>query len=266
MGDPGDFFILFCDPLLGIDHQQADVAAFDRCHRTEHAEFFNIFIDLALSSYPRRVDEQILLAVFFKRGIDRVSGRPCDRRNDDTVFSQKPVHQRRFPHIWFPDHSNLDGIIFLRSCSFRETVHDLIQKISQIQHVGCGNRDRFPESQLIKIIKIIRQLRFIDLVDSQNDFFARFHQHGSDFPVCCRDPFLAVHHKQDHIGGIHGHFCLVTHLRKDDVLAVRLDTARIDQCKMDPLPLRFRVYPVSRHARCIFHNGNPASYNFIEKS
>lgn len=105
MGDPGDFFILFCDSLLGIDHQQADVATFDRCHRTEHAEFFNIFIDLALSSYPRRVDEQILLAIFFKRGIDRVSGRPCDRRNDDTVFSQKPVHQRRFPHIWFPDHT-----------------------------------------------------------------------------------------------------------------------------------------------------------------
>ena len=83
---PGDMLVLFADAAFPVDHKQHDVAAFNRTHRTQHRVFFNVFIDLAALADTRRIDNNILLAVMFKRSIDRITGRALNIRNNNAFF------------------------------------------------------------------------------------------------------------------------------------------------------------------------------------
>ena len=63
VGDPGDLLVLLGDPLLGVDHKQADVGALDGGLRPQNRVVLDAVLDRALTADPGGVDE-IELAQF----------------------------------------------------------------------------------------------------------------------------------------------------------------------------------------------------------
>ena len=54
-------------------------------------------------------------------------------------------------------------------------------------------------------------------------------KHIADLPVIIRQAVSAIGKKADYISGIHGNLCLFPHLRKEDVLAGRINSAGIHE-------------------------------------
>ena len=265
MGDAGDLLVLFRDSFLRVDHEHAHIAAFDGGDGADDAELFDVFVDFAFAADACGVDQRIRFPVKLEGRIDGVARCPGDRGNDDPVLPQELVDQGGLPYIRFADHCDLDGIVFVLPGAFRKTADDLVQQIAQIQHVGRGNRNRLAKAQLIKVIEIIGQIRPVDLVDRQDHLLACLHEHLADLTVRRSQAFLAVHHEQDHIGCVDGHLRLLPHLGQDDVLAVRLDAARIDQREMHAAPFGLRVDAVACHSGRVLDDGETLPDNFIKK-
>ena len=106
----------------------------------------------------------------------------------------------------------------------------------------------------------------IDLIDAKHDRLMRTAQHFSNFRICCRDAFTPVNKEHNHISRFDCKFSLAAHLRADDVIPLRFDAARIHQCKIVFEPCCIAIDPVTRNTRRVFHDGDPFSYDLIEKS
>ena len=265
MGHAGYLFVLLRYTIPGVYHQQTHITPLYGRYRPDNAESFYILVHLALSPYSGGIYQKVLLSVLLKRRIYRIPGSARYRRYDNSVLSQQPVDKRRFPHVGLAYHGYLDSVLILVSCPFREAFDYSVEKISQIEHVGRGNRYRLAQSQLVKIVKVIRQPGSIHLVDGQYHFLARLHQHGCHLPVGSCYSVFPVRHEKYHVARVHGQLSLFPHLREDDILAVRFDTTRIYQSKMLAGPLGLSVYPVPGNTRSILHDGDPPAYHLIEK-
>ena len=65
---------------------------------------------------------------------------------------------------------------------------------------------------------------------------------------------LHIGNKHDHIRGINGDLRLLSHLRENDVSAVRLNSTGIDHGKGFIQPGYIRIDSVTGNSRCIFYN------------
>ncbi len=84
-------------------------------------------------------------------------------------------------------------------------------------------------------------------------------EHISDTCIGIYEALTDIRHEDDHICGINGDLRLVTHLGQNDIAAVRLDTAGIDQGKFVVQPLYVRINTVTCYARCVLYDRNIVS-------
>ena len=266
MRQSADFFVLLGQTLRRIDHQYADIGSFDGRHGPDNAVFFNVFINSALTPDSGGIDQNIFLPLPPERRVDGISGRSRNIGNDYPVFLNQSVDQRRFPHIGLADNSQTYPVVVLCSGSLRKAGTDLVKNISEIQFVGGGNRNRLSDSQRIKIIEGIRRIhRIVHLIDQQNHFFPGAPQHCGDFFICSGHAFLSVHHENDDVRHIHGDLRLLSHLRRDDLLAGRLNASRVNHTEVNSVPLRFCIYAVPGHAGSILDDGDSSPHDTVKK-
>ena len=107
-----------------------------------------------------------------------------------------------------------------------------VKHISDPQHGSRRNRDRFPDSQIIKLIDI-RHILFeiIDFIDHKHDRLFGTAQHVCHLFIRIHKPLSDIRYKHDHIRCVDRDLRLLPHLGKNDIITVRLDSSGIDQGK-----------------------------------
>ena len=99
---------------------------------------------------------------------------------------------------------------------------------------GCGNRHadlrcrgyrthKHPSSEFVEVVYF---------VDHQNNRLAASSEHICYFGIGIYKALTDISDKDNDICGINGDLRLVSHLGENDILALRLNTAGIDQCKI----------------------------------
>lgn len=116
-----------------IDDEQHHFRAVDRTQRTHISVVLDIFIDHALATKPRRVDDRVVASFVLDRGIDRIARSACHIRNDRTIIIGELIGKRRLACVRSSDDGNVDRIdpIVLFFGWLRETLHHFIEKIAR---------------------------------------------------------------------------------------------------------------------------------------
>ena len=190
-------------------------------------------------------------------GIDRISRGSRHIGDDHALLAQKFIDNRRFPNVWLSDNRNSRTIVFfLFSCMFREMSGHFIQHIANSQSRCRRNRNRIPDSQIIKFIDIRHKfLKIIYFIYYQNDWFLGSSKHIRNFGIGIHQSLTDVCNKYNDICCIDGNLCLLPHLREDHIAALRLNSSRINQCKFLIQPADIGINPVSGNSGSILDNG-----------
>ena len=136
----------------------------------------------------------------------------------------------------------------------------LVEQIARAVTVHGGNLNRLAEAEVIELIELHRRLAdSVTLVDAEHDRLARFLEHLRNIHICRDHAALAVGHKDDHGGGINGELCLTAHLGEDDIVALRLNTARVDHKRGLAAPFGLAVDAVAGNTGGVVHDRQPLS-------
>ena len=136
----------------------------------------------------------------------------------------------------------------------------LVEQVSRAVSVYGGNLNRLAETEVIELIELHRRLADgVALVDAEHDRLARFLEHLRNVHIRRDHTALAVRHEDDNGGGVDRELCLTAHLGEDDIVALRLDAARVDHKRGLAAPLCLTVDTVAGNARGVVHNGQPLS-------
>ena len=84
--DSRNLGILLGHALGSIDHDNADICTLHSCHCTDNTIALDLFLDLILTSQSCGIDKHIFFSIVLNVGIDRISGRACDIRYNDTIL------------------------------------------------------------------------------------------------------------------------------------------------------------------------------------
>src|SRR5690606_15858812 len=101
--------------LTSIHDKDHYVGVLNRLQRLDHGELFDRFEDLAATAYACGVDQRVFFVATFEGNIDTVSGGSSLIINNDPLFPEHAVDQRRFADIGPTDDGNLDAILLARS-------------------------------------------------------------------------------------------------------------------------------------------------------
>ena len=125
------------------------------------------------------------------------------------------------------------NLIFLLFLFFgREIFYHFVKHITHTQLAGCGDRNRITDAKIIEFVYIRHEFcKAVYFIHHQKYRFATSSQHISHFGIGIYQSLAHIGDKNNNICGINRDLCLISHLRQDDILALRLDTAGIDQCK-----------------------------------
>ena len=135
MCNAGDLGILLSHTLDRINHNNNDIRTFHRRNSTDDTVSLNLFLDLVLSSEPRRINKHIFLSVVTDIRIDCISCRTRNIGNDHTILLRKLINKRRLTDIWLSDDGNLRALIlWLILCRIREILNNFIKHITKSQH------------------------------------------------------------------------------------------------------------------------------------
>jgi len=111
------------------------------------------------------------------------------------------------------------------------------------------------DTQIIEFVNIRHiLLETVYFVDYQYHRLMGAAQHVRHLGVSVHQSLLYIHQENDHICRLHGDLCLFTHLGQDHILAVRFDTAGVDQGKCHIQPMDIRINTVSGNTGRIFYN------------
>ena len=259
MGNSGHLRVLLRDPLLCVDHNDHHIRPLDRRYRPDDHVVFQILFYLVFAADARCIDEDIFFSVIGDFRVHGIPGCPGNIRYDQPLFPQQPVDEGAFSDIRFPDDRDFRArVLLFRGGSGRKKPENLIQKISDPGTVCRGDRVRIPDSEIIELIDCrFIPLPAVNLIHHKKHRLMASAEHVSDLRVRVDQSLLQICQKQNDIGGIDRNLRLLSHLRKDNITCVRLNTACIDQRKPAVEPFHIRVDPVPGDTRRIFNDGDP---------
>ena len=110
-----------------------------------------------------------------------------------------------------------------------------------------GESDRLAvKAKLVKFVKLVGRLTYaIAFIYARNDGLSAFLKHNGDVSVGRRKTRANVAHKQNNVRAVYCHLRLKTHLLKDYIVGLWLDTARIDNAELASAPLGLTIYSVT---------------------
>ena len=155
MGNSGDLGVLLRDTLHGINQKHHNIGTLHGTYRTHDHIAFQIFLYLILAPQSRSIDENILLAVVGNRSINGIPCGACHIGDDQSVFTEHFIDQRRFSNVRLTNNGHTNLIIFFLFLTLlTEMCNHLIQHISKSHLIGCGNGMRISNAEVIKLIHI----------------------------------------------------------------------------------------------------------------
>ncbi len=111
-------------------------------------------------------------------------------------------------------------------------LHKLFTQITEAEHRCAGNRNRITKTEVIEFIHIRHELlKAIHLVNRKNDRLAASSEHVRHLRIGVNKTLAYIHQKHNNIRRSNGNLCLLTHVTKHHVFALRLNTAGIHHGK-----------------------------------
>ena len=251
---------------LRVDNDQRDVAAAYRGKRTDNAVPLDRFIlNRALPSDARGVDQRVLLLVPNERRVDRVPCGAWNVGNDRALLSEQRVHKAGFAHVRTADDRDRGILLGGLLLDAREICHDLVEHIAKAKPLLGGDADGRADAESVEVVDLVLEFRVIELVHNEyNGLFAPA-KHLRHLLIGGGESGSAVHDEDDNVRRLDRKLRLAAHLLCDDVLALGLDAARVDQGEVVVEPLAVRIDAVARNARRILNYRDALAHYLIEK-
>ena len=267
MGEPGHLGVLLGDALLGVDHNEAHIAALNGHGGPEHGVFLNDILHLGLLAHAGGVDEVILALVVFKIAVDGVPGGARHIADDHPLFAQDAVGKHGLAHIWLADDGHLDDIGVLLLLIGRGEVGDAgIQQVTGAVAVDGGDGDGVAQTQVVELIKIrVHGAGGVHLVHRQDNGLAAFLQHARHLVIRGGETGFDVGDKYDHRGVVDGDLGLLPHEGQDLAVGVGLDAAGVHQGEPPAAPLAFTVDAVPGDAGGVLHDGEALADELVKE-
>ena len=199
--------------------------------------------------------------------VNRIPGRSRDIRYDDALFSQEFVDDGGFSYIRLSyDCYPWTLILFFLPGMIREMLRHLIQHIADPQAGRRGYGHRIADSQIIELIYIRHKLvKIIYFINHQDYRLAGAPEHVRHLGIRIYQSLAHVSNEDDHVCRVDGNLCLLAHLGQDDVFALRLDPACINQREVLVKPVHIRVDTVPGHSGRILDDGYHTTCQYIKK-
>ena len=107
--------------------------------------------------------------------------------------------------------------------------YDLVQHITDAHAVCSRNRNRFSNPEVIKLVYVHHIfLHAVHFVYYKDNRFSASSEHVCHFGIGIYKPLVHVRDKHDHICRINGNLRLLSHLGKNNIAAVRLNSSCIN--------------------------------------
>ena len=134
--------VLLGDAVLGVDHNEAHVAALNGHGGPEDAVFLDGVVHLGLFAHTGGVDEVILAGGVFKVAVDGVPGGTGHVADDDPLLAQDPVGEAGLAHVGLADDGHLDHVAVLLLVGLRrEVLQAGVQQVAGAVAVDGGHGD-----------------------------------------------------------------------------------------------------------------------------
>ncbi|KPW96283.1 Uncharacterized protein ALO50_05214 [Pseudomonas syringae pv. cerasicola] len=259
-----------------VDDKDHHVGVLDGLQRLDHRELFNFLVDLAALAHTGSVDQRVLLFITLEGNVDTVARGAWLVIDDNPVFTQHSVDQRRFADVGTPDDCDLDAVFFARTrnalgfLTFGNFLDLLalfqlvfvLGKLPQgdFEHlrdattVSTGHRNGVAQTHRAELGTCQVFVDVVDLVGNHVRTLVALAQVLTNHLISSGVARTGVHQKQHHIGFFNGQQRLLGHLFVHAML-VTGNTAGVDQNIGAPLPLRLSVLAITGKTGQITDNG-----------
>ena len=268
MRDAGNMLVLLGDARRGVHHDEADIGTLHRHVGTQDGILLDLVVDLGRAADPRRVDEAEFPVLVLDDGIDGVTRRARNVRDDQTVGAENAVDHRGFPGVRFTDDGDADDVVVLLGRRhLREIGDHAVEQVARAGAVQGGERDGILfQSEFVKLIIFKRQVAgAVNLVDAGDDGFAALREHNGNLAIVGGQPRAHVADENDNVRRINGNLRLRAHLFQNDVVGLGFDAAGVDEGKRVPAPFGLAVDAVARDTGGVLDDRQALTDDLIEE-
>ena len=267
MGQARHLGVLLGNAVLGVDHNEAHVAALDGHGGPQDAVFLDGVVHLGLFAHTGGVDEVILAGSIFKIAVDGVPGGAGHIADDDPLLPQDAVGEAGLAHVGLADDGHLDHVAVLLLVGLRrEVLQAGVQQVAGAVAVDGGHGDGVAQTQVVKLIELrVGGAGGVHLVHCQDNGLLGPLQHSRHLLVGGGHTGLDVRYQDNDSGVVDGDLGLLAHEGQDLVVGVGLDAAGVHQGELAAVPVGFTVNAVPGDAGGVLHNGKTPPDDFVEQ-
>ena len=267
MGQAGDLGILLGDALIGVDEDQAHVAAVDGGDGAHVGILLNGVVHLRLAAHAGGVDEAVLAEFVFVVAVDGVAGGARHVGDDGALRAQDLIEQAGLAHVGLAHDGDADNVVLLLGLLLgREVCHAEIQQVAGAVAVDGGHLDGIAQAQGVELIHLgIGGAHAVALVHREAHGLLGAQQHIRHLLVGGGHAHLHVRHHDDDVGGLDGDLRLAAHEQQHLAAGAGFDAAGVHDLEFAAVPVAFSIDPVAGDAGGILHDGGAPPGQFIEE-
>ncbi len=244
----GDRRVHLAQAVLGREHHDRDVRAFDGLLRLDHAHVVDRFLQQPLAPDPCRIDEAVPLAAPHEQAVDGVAGRAGDRRNDRPFLPEQLVQERALAHVGPAHEGEAQGLWLFGHLHARQTLEGLVEQVSHPQAVLGRDGDHAVEPEGSEVGEGAFPTH-LELVHRQHDRLAAAAQLLRDGRVVGQQARAPVDHEQDAVALADGLSCLLDGRAEQRVVGRKEQATRVHELEGRAQPAHLGVVAVAGRAR-----------------
>ena len=174
--------------FIRIDDECHDVCSSDGSLTSQDTPIFDVcMLDLPRSSDTGSIDEDIVVSVMMKLGIDTVTGSTGHVSDHDAVFPADRIDERRFSDIWASDDGDFDrsffGFFDFLCSGFFEKCRYIPPQLSESSAVRDGDGNRLTESEREELVSLGSSQIVVGLIGDEDDRLFGATEDLGDFEV-----------------------------------------------------------------------------------
>ena len=241
-----DVEILRFEPLLCVEHQDADVGIFDGADRTHHRVKFEVFHRLALLAHACRVHKVEVHPEFVVAGVDRVACGAGDRGHDIAFFAQQGVGHRRFADVGTAHDGDVRQVLLLFGQGLGgQRREDGIHQVARAAAAHRTDAVGIAQPQGIELVRRVYLVVVVDLVADEDHLFRCAAQEVGHQHVEVGDAGLDFDQEEDHVSFVDRQQYLAADFVLEDIFRIDSVAARVYHGKFSAVPVGLTVMAVA---------------------
>ena len=244
-----DVQILRLEPLLGVEHQDADVGILDGADGAHDRVELEVLHRLALLAHAGRVDQIEVHAELVVARANRVARGAGNRGDDVALLAQQGVGHRRLAHVGAADDGDARQLVLLLGRDIlgqrlQNGVHHVARAAARHRRDAVG----VAQPERIEFVREVNLVVVVHLVADEQHLFRRAAQDVGHHHVEVGDTRRDLDQKEDDVCLVDGQQYLAADFVLEDVLRVDRIAARVDDRELLAVPVGAAVVAVARGA------------------